>query len=1628
MGFFRIAAVSFLLIAPLGSFAQSGGGLDRAEAIGRFLNGALPHKTPRPSTGSWRLVNAFPSLTFIDPVQMLPVPFSNRLLVLEKAGRLVVFENRETVSSKTVLIDLRSKVESSHDSGMVGVAFHPEFGVPDSPNRHYLYVYYRYTPQKSDTNRAYCRLSRFTWDAATNSIAPSSESILINQYDRHNWHNGGGLFFGQDGFLYLSIGDEGGANDQYGTGQRMDTGLLAGVLRIDVDRDPSRSHPIRRQPRNPSTPPSGWPNSSSQGYYIPNDNPWQSPDGSRLEEFYAVGLRSPHRMTQDPVTGDIWVGDVGQGTQEEVSKIVRGGNYQWPYREGSVAGPKTKPSPLIGFDVPPVHAYGRSTGGCVIGGYVYRGALHPELVGKYIFGDHNTGRVWSLDTSGSTPVVTTLLTLSSHGPGPKNGMGSFGLDASGEIYVLSLAGTDLDGGRIYRLEKSTEGVPEPPRLLSQTTAFTNLADLTPSPGLIPYDVIQPLWSDGSDKQRWIAIPNDGTPNSPDERIGWSEEGNWDFPKGTVLVKHFEVPGRRLETRFFLLGEDGVWFGFTYRWREDGSDAELLPEEPLDETFTVNGTTRTWHFPGRNECASCHTAAAGKALGVRTRQLNRDFFYETTGRSANQLVTLNRLGFFSPAIDESRLATVLTAKNQNDSSATLERRARSYLDANCSHCHQPAAPTQAAFDARLTTPPWHQNLIQADPANDLGIPGALLVAPGHIELSTLHHRVGSTAAGVAMPPIAKGLVDEAGLQLLADWIASLDPAIGPTGPVTGTPPQDHSAPILTLAKTGGSPVVDGAFTATLTASEPILGLTAGDFVVANGTVSNVSGSGTAWTLTVTPSAVGTGSVTIPSDRVTDARGNANPALSTPLLFDFQIPADPGNLLTNGGFENGLDGWDRGPSVTAASPAYRGISAVSIGASTWLVRTIPVDELADYLYSGWISSSAPNVRAEAGLTFWDANGIWIHDRVVPLAPGTGWERFEIAFTAPVAARTVSVWILTDGSGGFLADELSVLRGGPGEERPSYRPGLTNRLENGGFEAGIALWDSGGPVSLSSAAHNGTRAIRLGLDGFVVQTLPATPGTRVALTGRHFTGGTGRLEVGFSFWGGAGVWITDRTLVLEETASYETFLVDTTVPEGATTLTVWAWRATGGEATLDDLVLFDPDEEAVSPANLLTNGGFESGGFAPWDTGGTDVRLVTGARSGTAAARLASDAFLVHNQAAAAGQTFTFSGHYRTESGTPGAREAGFSFWSATGAWLGDAVFALDPSTDYRAFSVEGAAPAGATSLSAWIWCGGNGGGLVVDDLALVEGGSTNPELTGAPEEIAEQVEVGATMAQMSLKSGRTLDLAEASSNALLSQAFGHPEAVIASGWSADSSRTVRAMGSDGRRKTLATTVEGPGIVAARWSLDTAPRSGSLKLLVDGDVRAICDGTAGWQTIAATLSAPGPHTVEFRFEPGPGARAAAVEDFRFHPGSPALQPDLAVGVRAKRLVGFGIHNGTAMRQSVWTTVRKRAVAKFRLHWRNAAPATRDGARLAGPSGNRTNRTTYFRTGAGRINVTTGIVLGRHETATLAPGLAEAYEVRVQPAGRGRKRTGFAGFLRAHSLLDAVRTDAVRLQALPK
>ncbi|MEM6628614.1 MAG: PQQ-dependent sugar dehydrogenase, partial [Bacteroidota bacterium] len=774
------------------------------DSIDPYLNGIFPDQTPGPS-GSWEVVNAFPNLTFVDPVSILEVPGTTELLIAGKSGKLWTIENDSNTSVKTIFLDIESQIYVADDCGLLGVVFHPEFGQAGSPNRGYFYVYYRYTTGQVDGEKAYLRLSRFTLADSASTVDPSTEYVLIQQYDRHRWHNGGGMFFAPDGFLYLSIGDEGSSNDFFNTTQAIDQWLFSGVMRIDVDKDSTRSHPIRRQPQNSADPPTGWPGSFTQGYYIPNDNPWLDSTGAILEEFYALGLRSPHRMTRDPQTGDIWVGDIGQSLIEEVSKIAKGDNLQWPYKEGHGPGPKAQPNPLIGNDRDPVYSYNRTEGTSVIGGFVYRGTKFPTLFGKYIFGDHTFRSVWTLeeDAQGGEPVKESLVTVPAEGVGTKNGISSFGTDSNGEVLILKLFGTDMDGGKVFKLQK-TSITPDPPALLSQTGAFTDLNSLTPSQGIFPYKPNARLWTDGALKQQWIAIPNDGIFDEASEKVTFNAENEWIFPSGTVIIKHFELPvdeanpsiTKRLETRFFVITADGRGYGVTYQWNDQGTEATLLTDGDSKD-FTIaragGGTyTQTWNYPSRQQCMTCHNEAATYVLGVKTHHLNGDFYYPSGGTTANQLDTWNAWGIFDSDIGNH--SQYLKSVDIEDSTASLESRVRSYLDINCAYCHRPNY-VQGAFDARFTTQLTNQNLINASNISASSTPGGVIINPGDPHTSELWIRDGSSD-GNRMPPLGVTIVDTTYIQVLTEWINSLgnQDTIPPTVP-TGLVVSDSTGNTL-----------------------------------------------------------------------------------------------------------------------------------------------------------------------------------------------------------------------------------------------------------------------------------------------------------------------------------------------------------------------------------------------------------------------------------------------------------------------------------------------------------------------------------------------------------------------------------------------------------------------------------------------------------------------------------------------------------------------------------------------------------------------------------------------------------------------------------------------------------------
>ncbi len=375
----------------------------------------------------------------------------------------------------------------------------------------------------------------------------------------------------------------------------------------------------------------------------------------------------------------------------------------------------------------------------------------------------------------------------------------------------------------------------PPQFLSQTGAFSDLNNLTPSPGVIPYDMIEPFWSDGAAKSRWMAIPNDGTHNTPQERINFSEDDTWGLPIGGVLIKHFELGGQRLETRFEVRASNGAYYYLSYKWNSAGTDAQLLTTG-LDETVFVNGQPQVWHYPSPSECLDCHKAAVGNVLGLKTRQLNKEINYPLTGINANQLVTLSHLGIITPDITDANANNYDKLAAKNDLTYTLEERASSYIDVNCSYCHQPATGI-GQFDVRSTTPLASQNIIDGPVLYDLGITGARVVVPQEISTSIMHHRMNSLVSGTAMPPLGKNVVDQEGVQLIADWINSLTIDMSNTPPVAlassttvigvaplavgfdGAASYDNDSDDLVYAWNFGDESFDNGITANHTYTEP-----------------------------------------------------------------------------------------------------------------------------------------------------------------------------------------------------------------------------------------------------------------------------------------------------------------------------------------------------------------------------------------------------------------------------------------------------------------------------------------------------------------------------------------------------------------------------------------------------------------------------------------------------------------------------------------------------------------------------------------------------------------------------------------------------------------------------------------
>ncbi len=680
---------------------------------------------PPRATGntSVTLGDPYPNLPGLSsPTKLLQAPADDsRWFVLEKAGRIRVFDNVANVAAHQLWLDISPQVNASSEGGLLGMAFHPDW-----PAVKEVYLSYTGNPGGPMVSR----VSRFVIDDDSSLPVSVTEQVILTVNQDFDNHDGGDIAFGQDRNLYFGLGDGGSGGDPNQRAQDT-TRLLGSFLRVGVLGV-------------------AWP---SPGYTIPANNPFAGnprcgPSGNAQDcpEIYAWGFRNPWRWSFDRDTDALWAGDVGQNQWEEVDVVELGGNYGWDCREGMH---DFEPGNCAGGGlVEPVAEYDHSLGNSITGGYVYRGNAIPGLTGRYVFGDFGSGRLWALRDNGQGGYELEQLLDTSFN------ISSFGEDAAGEIYVLHY------GGEILRLEASgnpnADAVPDD---LVDTGCVNPANPTEPASGLVPYDINAPFWSDGAQKARWLALPDAGT-------LTVNADGDWTLPPGSVAVKEFRLGGQLIETRLLMRHPDGVWAGYTYEWNDAQTQALRVRGGKLRD---ING--QTWIYPSESQCMECHTAAAGFALGPETAQLNGDLTYPSTGRTANQLATFEHIGMFSAPLPAPP-ASLPRMADPEDGSAPLGDRARAYLHTNCSQCHRPGGPTPSSMDLRFDTALADTNACNVTPENGfVGIPGGRIIAAGDASQSVLVERMNRRDIN-GMPPLGSSVVDAGGVALVSAWINSL----------------------------------------------------------------------------------------------------------------------------------------------------------------------------------------------------------------------------------------------------------------------------------------------------------------------------------------------------------------------------------------------------------------------------------------------------------------------------------------------------------------------------------------------------------------------------------------------------------------------------------------------------------------------------------------------------------------------------------------------------------------------------------------------------------------------------------------------------------------------------------------
>jgi glucose/arabinose dehydrogenase len=473
----------------------------------------------------------WPNLKFIYPVAMHTAPDnSKRIFVIEQTGRIKVFKDSGTVGANdtTTFLNLRNRIGNSSggsETGLLGMAFHPNF----SQNG---YVFVNYT----SLNPTETYVSRFKLDSLNpNRLLQSSEKRILRVAQPFSNHNAGSLLFGDDGYLYITMGDGGSGGDPGNRAQNRSE-LLGKMLRIDVN-----------------VPENGPP------YTIPADNPLVNNIQNWKKEIYAWGLRNPWKITKDPNQTTMWIGDVGQGAFEEIDTLRKGANYGWKVTEGNAAYSQCGSCDTSNYEKP-LATYGRNLGISVTGGYVYRGTELFKLKGAYIYADYSSQRVWKLQKENSPVYQNVLVNI-----GPNLGaISSFGLDNDKELYTVRYSAA---AGKLYKLRCG----PPTPTLAMPLKPTICIGDSLVFTGPTASNVVGYKWSTG-DTTRRIVIRNEGVYNlSLQTRNAF---GCWSYVSQPLRLRINPLPSKPIIPNLTVCERDSAEVSLPgsliYSWSSNGS--------------------------------------------------------------------------------------------------------------------------------------------------------------------------------------------------------------------------------------------------------------------------------------------------------------------------------------------------------------------------------------------------------------------------------------------------------------------------------------------------------------------------------------------------------------------------------------------------------------------------------------------------------------------------------------------------------------------------------------------------------------------------------------------------------------------------------------------------------------------------------------------------------------------------------------------------------------------------------------------------------------------------------------------------------------------------------------------------